>query len=202
MGDASLGAAVLTPRGRRSLVVLVGLLLLGCGRNVDVDAPNQPRRALAAAPEPVLLILEGNPFDTDQARLNGLVSAEMAAGISGMSTEFTTSPARAAAPDPRLVVLLNPLSEPAPDTLCATPETVATAPASERVRIVAAFCRGREVLGEARTEDAVAGPTDQRFRRLLWRTATQVFPDDYEETYGFGILPRWFDFGFGGSFGK
>ena len=52
-----------------------------------------------------------------------------------------------------------------------------------------------------RTESAVSGPTDQRFRRLLWRTASTLFPDDYEETYGFGFLPRWLDFGLGGSIG-
>jgi hypothetical protein len=190
------------PRPRRLRVLLIGLLLLGCGRGADPDAQNQARRALGAAQKPVLLVLEGNPFAMDQARLNGLVSAEIAAGISGMSTQFTTAADRAAAPEPHLVVILNPVSEPAPAAVCAAPATVATAPASEPIRIVAAFCERDQVLGTARTEDAVAGPTDQRFRRLLWRTANQVFPDDYADTYGFGILPRSFDFGLGGSFGK
>jgi hypothetical protein len=189
-------------RGRWPYVGLIGLLLLGCGRGTDPDAQNQARRALAAAGEPVLLVLEGNPFDMDQARLNGLVSQELGAGVSGMRTRFTTSPATAAAPEPRLVVILNPQSEPAPATACAAPGTVATVPASEPLRIVAAFCQGDQVLGATRTEAAVAGPTDQTFRRLLWRTANQVFPDDYEETYGFGILPRSLDFGLGGSIGR
>jgi hypothetical protein len=198
---AELRRAAPRPRRGRLRVLLVGLLLLGCGRGADPDAQNQARRALGAAQKPVLLVLEGNPFAMDQARLNGLVSAEMAAGISGMSTQFTTAADRAA-PEPHLVVILNPVSEPGPATLCAAPASVATAPASEPLRIVAAFCERDQVLGTARTEDAVAGPTDQRFRRLLWRTASQVFPDDYEDTYGFGILPRSFDFGLGGSFGK
>jgi hypothetical protein len=190
------------PRGTRPLVLLVGLLLFACGRGADLDAQNQARRALRAAEEPVLLVLEGNPFEMDQARLNGLISAEMAAGISGMSARFATSPETAAAPEPRLVMILNPLNEPAPAVVCAAPASVATGPAIEQMRIVAAFCDRDQVLGTARTEAAVAGPTDQRFRRLLWRTASQVFPDDYEETYGFGILPRSLDFGLGGSFGK
>ena len=143
----------------------------------------------------------GNPFAMDAARLDALVSSELAAGIRGMSTQFTTSAARAAAPDPRAVVVLNPVSEPAPGILCSAPEAVATAPATDRLRIVAAFCREDQVLRFVRTDDAVAGPTDQRFRRLLWRTAKELFPDDYEQTYGFGILPRWLDFGFGGSIG-
>jgi hypothetical protein len=190
------------PRVTWPLVLLVGLLLFGCGRGADLDAQNQARRALRAAEQPVLLVLEGNPFEMDQARLNGMVSAEMAAGITGMSARFATSPATAAAPEPRLVMILNPLSEPAPDVVCAAPASVATGPAVEQLRIVAAFCDEDQVLGATRTEAAVGGPTDQRFRRLLWRTAGQVFPDDYPETYGFGILPRSLDFGLGGSFGR
>ena len=196
------GRAGVGPPGRWSLVGLIGLLLLGCGRGTDPDAQNQARRALAAAEEPVLLVLEGNPFEMDEARLNGLVSHEIAAGVSGMRTSFTTSPAAAAAPEPRLVVILNPQSEPAPATACTAPGSVATAPASEPLRIVAVFCRGDEVLGATRSEAVVGGPIDQRFRRLLWRTANQLFPDDYAETYGFGILPRSLDFGLGGGFGK
>ena len=107
-----------------------------------------------------------------------------------------------AAPEPRLVMILNPLSDPAPATLCTSPGAVATAPASDQIRIVAGFCQGDQPLGTVREEGAVSGPTDQRFRRLLWRTAGQLFPDEYEQTYGFGILPRSFDFGLGGSFGR
>jgi hypothetical protein len=195
-------AAVLVPRSRWPLVLLVGTLLLGCGRGTDLNAQNQARRTLADAERPVLLVVEGNPFEMDQARLNSLIAMEMAEGVSGMSVRFTTSPGGAAAPEPRLVVILNPVSEPAPAAVCAAPATVRTAPASERTKIVAAFCERDQVLGATRTEDAVAGPTDQRFRRLLWRTANQVFPDDYQDTYGFGILPRSFDFGLGGSFGR
>jgi hypothetical protein len=189
------------PRAVWPLLLVAGPLLFACGRGAELDAQNQARRALRAAEQPVLLVLEGNPFEMDQARLNGLISAEMAAGVSGMSARFATSPATAAASEPRLVMILNPLSEPAPTVACAAPASVATAPAVEEVRIVAAFCDRDQVLGTARTEAAVAGPTDQRFRRLLWRTASQLFPDDYPETYGFGILPRSLDFGLGGSFG-
>jgi hypothetical protein len=186
---------------RWSAVLLGGALLFGCARGADTEVQNPARRALAAAQEPVLMTVVGNPFAMDEVRLNALVSAELAAGVSGLSTQFTTSPERAAAPDPRVVGVLNPLTDPVPEMLCEAPDTIATGPAADRLRIVAAFCQGDEVLGVTRTEDAVASPTDQRFRRLLWRTARTLFPDDYEETYGFGILPRWLDFGIGGSIG-
>jgi hypothetical protein len=197
-----LGATPVYRRARWCAVLLSGALLFGCARGADTEARNPARRALAAAEEPVLLTVVGNPFAMDAARLNALISTELAAGISGMSTQFTTSPEQAAAPEPRAVVVLNPLIEVAPETLCLAPESIPTGPVTDRLRIAAAFCEGDRVLGFARTEDTVAGPTDQRFRRLLWRTARVLIPDDYEETYGFGILPRWLDFGIGGSIGE
>ena len=201
MAIASLGAAARERRACWSAVLLGGALLFGCARAADTEVQDPARRALAAAREPVLMEVIGNPFAMDEARLNALISTELAEGVSGMTTRFTTSPERAATLDPRVVVVLNPLSEPAPETLCTAPDAIATGPATDRLRIAAAFCRGDQVLGFARTEDTVAGPTDQDFRRLLWRTAKALFPDDYEETYGFGILPRWLDFGVGGSIG-
>jgi hypothetical protein len=202
MAIALLCAAASPRRGRWCAVLLGGPLLFGCASGAETDVQNPSRRTLAAAQEPVLMITVGNPFAMDQARLNALISTELADGIDGMSAQFTTSPERAAAPDPRVVVALNPLSESAPEALCTTPDAIPTGPSNGRLSIAAAFCQGDQVLGFARTEDAVGGPTDQRFRRLLWRTAKMLFPDDYAETYGFGILPRWLDFGIGGSFGK
>jgi hypothetical protein len=182
------------------MVMLGGALLFGCARGTELQNP--ARRTLGSAVEPVLVRVFGNPFAMDQGRLNALVSTELGAGVTGMSAQFTTSAERAAAPDPRAVVVLNPLRDPAPETLCVAPESIATGPATQQVRILAGLCQGDQALGVTRTEDAVSSPTDQRFRRLLWRTARTLFPDDYEQTYGFGILPRWLDFGFGGSFGS
>ena len=99
------------------------------------------------------------------------------------------------------MVALNPQADPDPAILCAAPDSIATGPATGQVRIAAALCQADRVVGATRTESAASGPTDQRFRRLLWRTASTLFPDDYEQTYGFGILPRWVDFGLGGSIG-
>jgi hypothetical protein len=200
MAVRSLRAVASKPRARRCSVLLLGLLS-GCGSGTGPDATNDARRALAAAPEPVRMVLVGNPFGMDQARLNALISNELARGVTGMSTAFTTSAERAAAPEPHVVVVLNPLTEPTPTALCSAPDTAPTAPADEQIQILAAFCRGDQVLHAARTEATVRGPTDQSFRRLLWRTSSALFPDDYAETYGFGILPRWLDFGLGGSFG-
>jgi hypothetical protein len=180
--------------------MLGSALLAGCAWG-DPGNRVSARRALADAKEPVLMSVVGNPFGMDQARLNALTSAELSAGVTGMRTQLTVSAERAAAPEPRIVTVFNPLSDPDPDLLCMAPDGITTEPGIAPVRVMAAFCQGSQVLGVTRTESDVSGPTDQRFRRLLWRTASTLFPDDYEETYGFGLLPRWLDFGFGGSIG-
>lgn len=181
-------------------VLLSGALLAGCSWG-DPGTRTSARRVLADAKQPVLMTVVGNPFAIDQARLNAVASAELSAGVTGMRTQFTMSPERAAAPQPRVVMVFNPLSDPDPETLCPPPDGIATGQGTAPVRIVAAFCRDGQVLGVTRNESAVSGPTDQGFRRLLWRTASTLFPDDYEQTYGFGFLPRWLDFGVGGGIG-
>lgn len=183
------------------MVLSAALLLLGCAQESSVPAERQPRQALGQTDEAVLLVLEGNPFAMDQARLNALVASEMAEGVTGMKVRFTTSPERAGAAEPHLVVVLNPLGEPTAPAMCGAPRDIATEPAGERVRLSAAFCEGDRALSVSRTEDAVSSPTDHRFRRMLWRTSAELFPDDYLETYGFGILPRSIDLGIGGSIG-
>ena len=70
---------------------------------------------------------------------------------------------------------------------------------STELQVLAAFCQDGDALGSVEAHDVVSGPTDRRFQRLLWRTASALFPDDYEDTYGFGLLPNSFDFGFGGE---
>jgi hypothetical protein len=182
-------------------MVSVGLLLFGCARESTVPSERHARQALGKTGEAVLLVLEGNPFAMDQARLNALVASEMAEGVKGMNVQFTTSPDRAGAAEPHLVVVLNPLSEPGASALCTAPRDIPTEPAGERMRVIAAFCERDRPLGVSRTEDAVSSPTDHRFRRMLWRTSAELFPDDYLETYGFGILPRSIDLGIGGSLG-
>ena len=190
---------------RRPSVALVGALLLaGCGSVPTVTADSgvsNTRQVLAERAEqgPVLAVVIGNPYAMDEARLDSMVTDAMAAGISGLGVDFTTGPSLAAAAEPRLVVALNPAGDPAGSAACRKPTSVRTLPAAEELRVLAAFCDGGTALGSVEAQDTVSGPTDRRFQRLLWRTASALFPDDYAETYGFGLLPNSFDFGFGGG---
>lgn len=146
-------------------------------------------------------VVVGNPFGMDPARRDTLVTQEMAEGVRGLGVRFTTYPDQAEAPEPHLVVVLGPSGDLPPPAACRAPETVRTAPASETLRVLAVFCQGDQVIDAIREEERVAGPTDHNFQRLLWRTAAALFPDDYWDNYGFGILPRGIDLGIGGSFG-
>jgi hypothetical protein len=192
-------------RPSRSSAALAGVLLLvGCGSGPTVTTDTgvgSTRQALTERAEqgPVPAVVIGNPYGMDEARLDSMVTDAMAAGISGLGVDFTTDPSQAAAAEPRLVVVLNPAADPSGSAACRNPSPVRTLPAGDELRVLAAFCDGADSIGSVDTQDTVSGPTDGRFQRLLWRTASALFPDDYADTYGFGLLPNSFDFGFGGG---
>lgn len=191
-------------RGAWLSVCLIGnLLLLGCAREPADAGVSDARRALAEAREmgAIRTVVVGDPFGMDPARQDALVSEAMAEGVPGLEVRFTTYPDQAGAPEPHLVVVLNPAGDLPPPAACRAPETVRAAPASEALGVLAVLCQGDEVIDAVREEERVAGPTDHNFQRLLWRTAAALFPDDYWDNYGFGILPRGIDLGIGGSFG-
>jgi hypothetical protein len=193
---------------RRALLLaaLAGGLLAGCAQEAPrTGAPGEDaRRALVEHRKqgPIRAVVRGNPFGMDEVRLDNLVTRAMAQGVSGLNVSFTTYPDQAAAPEPHLVVILNPTREPPTTAACRAPDTVASSPASGTVSVFAIFCQGDEPLDSAREEASVAGPTDRAFERLLWRTSGSLFPDDYANTYGFGLLPRWLNLGIGGSYGR
>jgi hypothetical protein len=194
-----------TQRLSRPPAALVGALLIaGCGSVPSVTSDTgvgNTRQTLAERTEqgPVLAVVVGNPFAMDETRLDSVVTDAMAAGVTGMSVDFTTNPSLAAAAEPRLVVLLNPAADPSGSAACRNPTLARTLPAGDDLRVLAAFCNGADSLGSVEAQDNVSGPTDRRFQRLLWRTSAALFPDDYAQTYGFGLLPDSFDFGFGGG---
>jgi hypothetical protein len=180
--------------------------LAGCAtpaeRRAEPEAPGARRLLVVQAAEgPVRAVVHGPLLDLEPEARDRLVTEAMAAGVRGLRVRFTTDPTEAAAPEPHLAVVLGAVP-PAPATLaCRAPEEMPVAAAGLELRVLAVFCDGPEPLAESRTEGPVSGPDDRRLRRLLWRSANQLFPDDYAETYGFGILPDWLGVGVEGSFG-
>jgi hypothetical protein len=207
MSSRDCGPLPVSDRPSRPLTGLAGaLLLVGCGSVPTVTSDSgvgNTRQVLVERTEQgaIPAVIVGNPFDMDESRLDSLVTQAMAAGVTGVSVDFTTDLSQAAAPEPRLVVALNPAGDPPGSAACRNPTMLQTLPAGDELRVLAAFCDGPNPLGSVEAQDAVSGPTDRRFERLLWRTSSALFPDDYEQTYGFGLLPNQFDFGswFGGE---
>lgn len=193
----------LHPLFRLARLALPVLALAGCGGAERAPDPRlDARRALEQPAEagPVLTVVRGNPFSMPDAQLASLVGENMARGVRGLDVRFTPDPGRAAAADPRLVVLLDPVGEPEPSVICRSPGSVATDGADGELEIAAAFCRGGQALRVVRDRAAVASPNDRSFQRLLWRTAGSLFPDDYPERFGVDLFPG-VDLGVGGSFG-
>jgi hypothetical protein len=186
-------------------ILTAGVLLSGCAQgSPGTGGPaEEARRVLAEHRQdgPVRAIVRGNPFGMDEARRDALVTEAMAQGVAGLAVRFTTYPDAAAAPEPHLVVVLDPLETAPTEAACSAPDSVTTTAGGETLSVLAVFCQGDRALHAVREADRVAGPTDRRFQRLLWRTAGALFPDDYAETYGFGFLPRWLNLGIGGSVG-
>ena len=167
--------------------LLVGLLLGACatGPEVAVDPgsdPREARRLLAAtaAAGPVLVRWRGEP-PLAQAELLAAVER----GVPGLAITATAS----GEAERRFVFDFAGGREP----LCGDPGEAGTSLRPYLVR--AAFCDGSHAVAVAGAE-----PTGDP-RRLIWRLVGRLVPDDYPDTYGFGIFGNRITFGFGAAFG-
>ena len=190
----------------RSAGVLL-LALAGCqsaGPEVSGPVAGDPGVARSvlvaqAAQGPVPTTIIGDVGGLTGSERDQLVESALARGVRGAAVEFDTD-VSAARDQPRVVVAFNPAGVYPSGTLCREPEAVATRPQAGPLTLAAAYCRGEEELLNA--VEATAGDTGERAtRRLLWRTAAELFPDDYADTYGLDVLPGWLDLGVEGSFG-
>ena len=179
--------------------------LAGCAPSVDIgpvgDAVEARKLLEANLNEgPVRAQVFGDPYGLDPARQEQLVTSAFGEGILGVEAHFSADPGLFIGPQPRLVVVLNPRSDPPVAEACRAPERIRTGPATEELTLIAAFCQEGEVINSARAEGDVAGPTDQQLKRMFWQTAGTLFPDNYGNEFGLNIIPG-LNIGFGGSFG-
>lgn len=179
--------------------------LTGCGPDVSIGPvgdSSAARDTLADALKsgPVRAQIFGDPYGLDPARQDILVASAIGDGVQGIKARFTADPGLYGGEQPRLVVILNPQADPPTSQACHGPEQIRTAPATDELTLLAAFCQGDNLINAARADGAVTGPTDQRLKRLLWQTGGVLFPDNYEQTYGLDLIPG-VNIGIGGSFG-
>lgn len=180
-------------------------LVVACGPNVSVGPigdGSKARDLLTTVVDegPVRAQVFGDPYGLDPARQDSLVATAIGDGVQGLDVRFSADPEAYSQAEPSLVVILNPVADPPPSMACEAPEQIRTVPASEELQILTAFCRGETLINAARADGSTQGPTDQRFKRMLWQSGAVLFPDDYEDNYGIDLVPG-INIGIGGSFG-
>ncbi|MGI9436541.1 MAG: hypothetical protein ACR2Q4_17225 [Geminicoccaceae bacterium] len=201
------GARLIHRTGWRSIFALLFCInwLAACAPETKVGPIGDSaaaRDVLASALEkgPVRAQIFGDPYGLDPARQDVLITSAVADGVQGLKARFSADPTAYGARQPRLVVILNPSTDPPSARACQSPEQIRTAPAQGELVLLAAFCQGDDVINAARAVSEVSGPTDQRLKRMLWQTGGVLFPDDYGHTYGVDLIPG-INVGIGGSFG-
>lgn len=169
-----------------SAALLASLLLGACATAPEVGLdpgsdPREARRLLAAtaAQGPVLVRWRGEP-PLAQAELLAAVER----GVPGLAITATAS----GEAERRFVFDFAGGREP----LCGDPAGSATSLRPYLVR--AAFCDGTRAVAVAGADPA-GDP-----QRLIWRLVGRLVPDDYPDTYGFGIFGNRITFGFGAGF--
>ena len=186
-------------------VMLAGSVVLSCAPKVEVgpvgDA-SAARKVLEAALDdgPVRAQIFGDPYGLDPARQETLVTGAFGQGVQGIKARFSADPGLYGGDQPRLVVILNPRSDPPSAEACKAPERIRTSAAADDLVLLAAFCDGPQLIKGARAESQIDGPADQRLMRMFWQTAGVLFPDNYRNEYGIDIVPG-LNIGLGGSFG-
>ena len=163
------------------------LLLVGCGSVPTVTSDSgvgNTRQALVERAEQgaVPAVVDRQPLRHGRGQAGQPGDPGHGGGRLRLGVDFTTDPEpgrrdraapRRGCSTPRATHRQRCLPQPHADS---------TLPAGDELRVLAAFCDGAEPLGSVEAQDTVSGPTDRRFQRLLWRTASALFPDDYAET--------------------
>ena len=178
----------------QTLAVLLAFATTACESSVysvTQDRLYSPARAhYAAGAKSLNTIIRGNPFDSPQEMINGLVIDEMRRGMRHVDTAlrrrpiFTIDAAGDTAGDTRadylVAVALNP--EPGTDaaSLCADPRGVAVSQAAApagRIEARMVFCFDGRVLSIAYgVVDGATDPKDPGFRRLIATMTRALFP--------------------------
>ncbi len=137
----------------------------------------------AAGAKEVYTVIRGNPFESPDGRVEALVLSAMQRGVQHIDTalvrrpKFTTQPGRAAHPDYRVTLVLNPQEGLEAADLCTEPDGVAIVPGGNDLRARMVFCRGAQVLSTSLgTITGIDDPADPGFRRMIAYMTREFFP--------------------------
>lgn len=187
----------------RFLLVLV-LLLTACAPAEPITVgPDSDRRAArarlaqAAASGPVRLDLNTAPTTAEVALTPEEIALAAARGVRGLPVAFSTD--RGTPTSPRLVLLFDPATRPNPAMICSADVLPPATPSGSPHHLHAVFCADDLPLADARAVAEVPDPA--ALGRTIWRTTARLFPDDYEESYGFNLFGSRIRLGLSGTFG-
>ncbi len=173
-----------------SRMILAGslLLLTACAPgNVRLthqetdSAYNSGEVAYAGAGRDLLVVIYGNPFDSDTGAFQSAVTGAMQGRNWGQRMNFTTTPGPDARPLYKVVLLFSPPVDLMAQKLCSEPAgTLSAKPApGGGINVLAAFCRGGKALTEIKGYiESAPGHDDTAFRELVGQVTQGLFPPD------------------------
>lgn len=170
----------MTPMFRASLLALCAVAAACSNERVTADLPSPAYTAgevaYAASDRDMRVTIYGNPFGIDPQAFDQLVTDNMQNRISGVRTNFTTTPNQTARPDYRVVFAFNPAQTMLNSYLCAG-QPIQTSPPGGPIVVQGAFCRGGGALTSATGWlDRPQGPADPDFKALISDMTFALFP--------------------------
>lgn len=179
---------------------VLALALAGCAGSaparLDPDSDVRTARAQlqdAAAGGPVRLELNGLPATSEGQLSRAMVESEAARGIRWLNVRFGAPPE--ATGQARLLLLFDPPAVLKPERACMLDSLPAPVPSPDATALQGVFCQGGAFVAAA--DASTAGRSTAEVQRLIWRVTGRMFPDNYQDTYGFNLFG--YRVGFDGS---
>ncbi len=139
----------------------------------------QSQLAYATAGHQMKTGIQGNPFDVPEDTFVAAVTAAMRGANPGVPVTFSTDPTANTRRPYHVVVQFNPPVSLGGEELCGGESQSSDSSSSGKLRVLAAFCYGDQILSESQGEAAnLAGPSDPRFRFLVQQVILVLFPPD------------------------
>lgn len=172
-----------------ALAAALGVALAACTASAPIrPGAGDPRAARALLKEAAAdgaVRLETNIPTT--GALGTLTREEIerlaARGVTGLDVRFGMPP-EATGPA-RLLLIFDPPPGFEPTRACAAETLPPAVPTGSATRLRAVFCNGGAFVAD--TVGTTTGDAAE-LERLVWRSTTRLFPDDYAETYGFNLF--------------
>ncbi len=121
--------------------------------------------------------IQGNPFDMPKDSFDGIVTNLMSGANPGPPATFSTNPATRT--HYHVVVWFNPSAAQDSSELCGGKAWSGDDSSTGKLRVMAAFCYGDQVVSEVQGEvPSVTGPGDPRFKSVIQQVTLFLFPPD------------------------